>query len=493
MRLQQSIANRAARGMAALLVATAALAQSDPNEAVSLTVDPGVPEEAFIARQPDVTNESVPSPPSPSIQPSPDVTLPDQPSAQMLATAIQTESAEAIAVDDYENAVDGTDLDPGNEFVPSFDWLSPSEPGGRDNFTISFGATVGYDNNVLFSASNVVGSATATASLGMQYVVGTPRFDLFGDLNLATTYFQNRPGGNEQNTFTLLGGSQYQFRPRTQMSLRTSTSYLAQPDPDVIGNTTTDNGSYFVTDTSFDLSYELRPRLSLVANYAFNAIRYDSEVINEQSGFVSQNFSGTANWLLTPRTIILGQLRFNPITYYAAGQGSDGYILLVGLTQTMSPRLEWTLRGGGEYRKIRNPDDALGATTEYLGPFVEGELEYQYDRDSSILANLRYGTEPSGVGALVLRQSFRFGVFVDHRFGRRLSTQFGLNYQNDAFDFPGDTGYSQAIPSGSLTLRYEFNPSIAGTLSGTFYMLRSDLPDADFNRNTVTMGLEISL
>lgn len=466
------------------LVATAAWAQSDPNDFVSLVDDlTPIPEEAFSEPPSGMLAESE--------APVANEIYIRQDSAPIIPAS---ETSEAITVDEFENSSDDG-LGFGSDFFGAgLDLLSPTEPSGRDNLLLTFGANVGYNNNVLFLPGNIVESGTASANIAAQYIIGNPRFSLRSRLDLTTTYYENRPGGNQTSTVIFLLATQYQIRPRLGLDFSTSTSYLAAPDPEVQGGTFTDNGSYSVTVTGFNLSYELLPRLSLVAGYNLNALRYDSEAINEQSGFFSQTFSTTGNWLLTPRSILLAELRYNPIDYYEAGLGSDGLILLFGLTQTVSPRFEWTLRAGAEYRTLRNPDDSLDASNEYLGPFVEGELEYQYRRGSTILGTLRYGTEPSGVSGLVIRQAFRIGLANIHQFGHRLSSRISVNYQNDAFDFPGSQGdYSQTVTSGSISLRYEFNLSMAAIITGSTYMLDSDVPNSAFHQEAVTIGLDFNL
>lgn len=469
------------------------------NAVVSLADDLPVPEEAFVERSPD-SGSSV----EPSVEPDPGtseqvatVNPNDGDLRQSLSAPPSTraEENEAMNVDNFEDQVDADVAFGGPFFGPALNLLSPTEPGGRDNLLITFGSNVGYDTNVLFDAREIA-SGTATGSLGIEFLASVPRLDLAGSLNTAITVFENRPGGDRQNTTSAIATAAYKFRPRITLNLRTSTSYQAQPDPEVQGGTfNSSSGSYVVTDATFDLNYEWRPRLNLVGSYVFNAIRYDDEIVNDQSGFVSQTLSLSTNYLLNPRSVLLGVVRYNGVSYAQDGQGSDGIILLLGLTQTVSPRFEWTLRAGAEFRKLRNPDTSIeDLTSEYLGPFVEGETRYRYSPTSQIVGTLRYGTEPSGVSGFIIRQAFRLGIANNHQYGPRLSSRVGLNYEISNYDQPGTVSdYSQTISSLSSSLRYQLNPTIAAVLTADYLIFESELPNSNYTRGYVTIGFDLKL
>ncbi len=493
---------------------TTALGQTDPNAAVSLADDAGsTPEEAFTEtdRTAPPPREFLPTvaPPRPAasllnrgglIEPPvaarPGVrSLPAAGTESGVEGALVAEQREVIAVDEFENEENTFAPFGGDFFGPALDFLSPTDPSGRDSFLITFGANVGYDTNVVFTPDPIA-SGTATANLGFRFLGRLPRLETDVALNTAVTMFENRPGGDRQNSFSLVGGAVYTFRPRVTLDLLTTNTYSAEPDPEIQGGTfQASNGSYLVSNTSFNVSFQLRPRFSLVFGYTYNSLQYDDEVINDQSGFVSQTLSLTSNYLLSPRTTLLGVIRYNGVSYAQDGQGSDGIILLAGLTESFSSRFETTLRAGAEFRRLRNPDTTIpDLTSEYLGPFVEGELSYSYAPQSTILGTLRYGTEPTGVSGFIIRQTLRMSLSDNHRFGEKLSSQLALSYESSFFDQPGDVAdYSQSISTVSAVLRYQFNPTIAAVVTGNFLIFESELPDSNYDRGFVSFGFDLSL
>lgn len=485
-------------GIAAItwvLLATLTLSPAHAAEPIDLATDLEIersvpPEEAFI--EPVASPSQVLEEDQPAI--SSGAALDASPAP--VATSSQSE---AIAIDEFEDEVSASGVESvGGFFAPAdvsdalIDLISPVSPGQQDNFQLGVAATVGYDNNVLYSSTNQIESLTTSLRGNLNYQFGTPRFRLRTQITANTTYYEERPGGQTDNNFGLFLGADYQYRPRISFRFDTFTQYLSQPNPQLIGSSVSFSGNYFTTDTNFFATYEFRPNISLVSSYNLTAISYEEETVNEQSGFSSQTFSLTANWLVTPISTLLMEYRYNPIEYYEADQGSDGQLLLFGITQTLSPRFEWTLRGGGEYRKIRSSQNQDGPSS-YAGPFVEGEFAYAYRTESSVAGTLRFGTEPSGVSAVTIRTSFRVGLTVEHQFGQRLSGEASLFYQSDSYDQPGaGTDFTQEVYTGNLGLRYEFTPSFAAILRYTYLLLDSELPDSGYDRSAGFTGLEVT-
>lgn len=461
--------------------------------------DPGVPEEAFVLppTAPRQLPRGLPAaapplnlPPPQSVAAVPPLELPDMLPTRFVGPVDGSRRPTSLLVDETLSGDEPLTLNLLDSFI---DFLSPTDPGGRDNFQLNVGTGVGYDSNVLFSAVNRVKSETATAFAVASYAVGLPRFSLESSLTLRTTYYQNRPGGKRDDSYSLRLGAAYQVRPRLSATFSTVTAYQSLPSSTQVGGVFFFTGPYFSTDTFFDLSYEVRPRLSLDFGYLANTVQYDNELINQQSGFLSQSFSLTVNYLVAPRSTLLLQYRFNPLTFPEADQASTGQILTVGLSQQISPRFSWMLQLGGEFRSIENPPENTDAPTEYAGPFAEGELTYQSRPNTRIAGTLRFGTEPSGVAGITIRQTFRVELSVEHDFGQRLTSELGVNYQNDYFDLPGEeSDYGQTIYTGFLTMRYQHNKSLGTFVRLDYLQLVSQLPMIDFDRYLFTMGVDVT-
>jgi hypothetical protein len=363
------------------------------------------------------------------------------------------------------------------------------EPGVRDNLVLTLNTNVGYDTNVLYSATNKVGSATAGANAVLDYKFGSPRFQLESKLTGGVLYYQDRPGGNRDQNYQLLLAAEHQWRPRVHFSFSTNTAYLAQPQPQLVGGVQQFTGSYFYTDTNLGAQIALRPRWSLTLGFQINGFKYQDEAINEGSGYTQQNYSLGMNYLLTPRTTLLFQYRYNPVQYYASGNGSVGQFLLVGVQQTLTPRFTYGLNGGLEYRELQSTNP--NGPKSYAGPFVEGEMTYKAGPDFDIGGNLRYGTEPSGGTTVTVRQTFRAGLSATKAFGYHFDAGLNIYYTSDRYDqSPPFSDYSQDTYTASIDLRYKFARYIALTLHYDYQYVTQEPPPTEYTRSYISLGMQ---
>ncbi len=367
--------------------------------------------------------------------------------------------------------------------------LASDEPYRRDKLVVVLGSTVGYDNNVLYSGVDPVASPTYGVRGRVDYHFGSRRLQLDASLSGGVTYYQNRPGGSNDENFALTLASDYKLMPRVRFTVNTYTAYLSQPSPQVIGGVFQFTGSYFYTNTSLGLNYQVRPRFGISTSFAYNALTYDDKFINNNSGFTQQNYSISGNWLVSPRTTLILQYRYNPVQYYLSGLGSTGNFLLFGVEQSLSPRLNYTFLAGVEARSLQNP--APGAPSSYLGPFAEGSLTYRFAPRSNLVGTLRLGTEPSGSQG-VIRETFRASVGVEHSLGSRLTLTSNLGFERDNYDQPGvQADYTQDIFTGTLALRYQIAQFTYAVVRDDYIFLSSTVPNGTYNRNAISIGLEV--
>ena len=372
-----------------------------------------------------------------------------------------------------------------------FDLLAPGVPYSRDKLVFIVGTSVGYDTNVLYSGANKIGSATYGINGQVDYHFGTRRLKVDARLIGGINYYVNRPGGSDDQNYALTLAVDYQWMPRLGVSFNTYSAYLSQPSPQLVGGIFQYSGSYFYTNSSLDLTYQVRPRFSLVLGYAVNGFKYDDETVNQGSGFYQQNFSLSGNWLYSPRTTLILQYRFNPVTYYESDVGSTGQFLLAGFKQTLSPRLNYSLMFGAEYRSLENP--APGSPSSYLGPFVEGTLNYSLAPNSVITGGLRYGTEPSGNSGVTIRQTFRANLGVSRQLGSRLSLGAGVSVEHDNYDQPGlISDFSQIVYNASVSLRYQFALYTSVVVRDDYIVLHSTAPGNSYTRNYISLGLDVT-
>lgn len=421
---------------------------------------------------------------------------------------VPTDGYEPDLVNEIENEVlfgpqpeeipvaDLPDQDDSNFFLT--DWLSSllslgssGDPDSRDRFRVSVNLNAGYDSNVLSSPVDPIGSAFSSLTGGVTYFIRSPRFELSVRGSGGVTVYQERPGGRTDYNGLLAIGGFYRITRRSSLNTQLDVAYLSQPNPEVEGGISSFQGDYVVTNASLNIAYMLTPTVVLRPGFRLNAITYQDELVNEQSGFNSQTYSFSVEWIARATTTLTGEYRYNPVSYNLDGEGSEGHILTAGFIQAFSKKLNWTLQAGAEQRLIQNPLET--SDTTYLGPFVESTLTYKFAPASELSGRLRYGTEPSGQDGVTIRRTLRTSVGVVHSFSGRLSLQFDLGYENSFYDQPSVIqDYTQEYFWGTAVARYRISDSLSFNLGYSHTAVFTDLGSGDYTRGVTTLGIEVS-
>jgi predicted porin len=376
-------------------------------------------------------------------------------------------------------------------FSNFFELGSPGDPNHPDKLLLTIGTTIGYDDNVFTTKTDEVASGTAGLNGALTYNFGSERLKIASTLALGTTYYDNRPGDDTDFNSAFSLATSYFVTRRLQVSANAAFAYLSQPSPTLIGGVSRFSGDYTTTNLGLGLSYSLRPRLSLRLQYRMNSIAYTEEAQNQSLGFSEQNYILGLDYLLTPRLTLTTEYRYNPLSYDAANQDSTGQILTFGFGASFTPKLRWNFQAGAEARMLNNttqPD----SPSSYIGPFVESDLTYGFAPGSSLVGTLRYGTEPSGAAGISIRQTLRGSLSLQYAFAGRLSGDATLSYEHDSYDQPGEINdFTQEYYTGSLGLRYQFNPALALTVRYEYSTVKSEIEADGYTRGISTLGLQI--
>lgn len=349
-------------------------------------------------------------------------------------------------------------------------------------------ARSGYDTNVETTNINPISSFYTNGSLGILYKFGTPRLRLELDVAGGATYYFSRPGKKMDYSFNLVGAATYIASPRLTFQFNSRIAYLSEPDFLIAGTDAQRVGDYWYTDHQLLMTYIMQPRLSALTRYGYNTLTYVDEELNNSSGRISQNISQALNFLLVPTTTLTAELRVNPVTYYEADLNTLGVFMLFGFEHRFNPRAVWTFQGGAEGRYIQNPVDG---NSLYLGPFLDTNYIYQLGERTQVSWNFHYGTEPSGLNAVSIRQTFRTGLHLSYGFTQRLTGICDIYYQHNFYDQPNVIpDITEQIFSGSLMLRFELNRNLS--LEGVYQYTQDVAPMApglEYTKNVIYAGL----
>jgi hypothetical protein len=381
---------------------------------------------------------------------------------------------------DFSAGLEGPD-DSGGGFPLDLGFFS------RKPFVITFSVRQGYDSNVFTTKDDPDDSWYTNWAAGISYQFGTPRLQFNASVGGGLTYYYTRPGDKTDFNGALTFALTYEATPRLTITANTTTAFLSQPDLTLVGGTNRSDGDYFYTNTSIAAGYQWTEKFSTTTAYRFGAYYYLEDNLNDTQGRMDQTISQSFNYQILPRTIGLVEYRANPVTYYEADLDSFGQFFLLGIDQVLNPRLSWSGRVGAELRFLNNPVDGK---SNYLGPYFESNLSYQFGPASSIGWLMRYGTEASGLTNVTQRQTFRTGINIVHGFTPRISGNLGVTYIVNYYDqrdvIPS---FYENIVQASVGLNFAVNRFVSLSAGYQFTIdVAPDAPEREYNRSVVFAG-----
>ena len=359
-------------------------------------------------------------------------------------------------------------------------------------FTFSFALREGYDDNLFTTETNRSGSLYTNMAGGVNYKAESSRLQLTAALNGGVTYYYSRPGNKFDYTGALNIQGSYKLTPRLTLNFSTNTAYLSQPDLEVAGTSARNNGDYMFSSTTVAGMYQWSDKFSTDTKYNFTPFYYVEESLNDSQGRIEQTIGQSFRWLTLPKTTAVLEYRVNPVNYYSAPLDNFGQFFLLGVDQVFNSKFKVNARGGAELRFYSADND----NPEYFGPYGELNGSYEYQKNSSVGLNLRYGTEASGLSGAATRETFRIGMNVVQGITAKLSFQAGLNYQNNFYnEFDKQTpttGFYENVLEYSLGANFKIMKNLI--LQGGYTYTVDMAPESEqlsYTRNVVFLGLNM--
>lgn len=358
-------------------------------------------------------------------------------------------------------------------------------------FLVSISVRSGYDDNV--NTSSIIPDESWFTNVGasLSYTFGDPRtrFDLAAGGGV--TYYFDRIGNDDYDTNFYLGFSlTHKASARLTLSATTYASYQQQPDFSLFLGLNRRSGAYFYSRDKFTATYLWTPRFSTATSYTLGVIRYDDSAIAAFTDRFENTVGNEFRFLLYPTTTVVGEYRFQIVTFDDIARDSMSHFFLAGFDQRFNPRLDSSFRGGIELRSYEDSGDSRS-------PYFEGAVNYALSKDSTVAWTTRYAIEESDVLLNRSRSTFRTGLRAKYSFTQRISGTLGAYFRHDAYDaINTPMAVSAAFEEDSIDLaiglRYALNRYFALEAGYNHTEVLSDSVFRDYSRNRVFAGLNLA-
>jgi hypothetical protein len=358
-------------------------------------------------------------------------------------------------------------------------------------FTVSASVRGGYDDNVSNTNINAQDSAFANVGVALAYTFGSPRtrFDLAAGAGV-TYYFEDVPGHdydpNVYVSFSLL----HKASPRLILAVTAYAAYQAQPDFTLALGLNRRTGNYFYTRDRFTVTYLWTPRFSTATSYTLGVLQYDSDTIGFFANRFENTFGNEFRFLLWPTTTVVGEYRFQIVSYDDINRDSTSHFVLAGFDHAFNPRFNASVRGGAEFRNYDMGGDLSS-------PYFEGTLTYAVGHDTSVSWSNRYAIEESDVLLNRSRTTFRTGLRAKHDFTPRIAALLGAFYQHDEYDSINappifSSGFGEDTLDLAITFRYAINRFFGVEAGYSHTEVLSDVGLREYSRNRFFGGLNVT-
>jgi hypothetical protein len=327
---------------------------------------------------------------------------------------------------------------------------------------LTSGLDMGYDDNAtltpsaegsLFVGENVVLTYNRPAERTQFYVLGIGRFDQYFNVS------RNDVDGNVTMSLT------HNFS--TRLSLYASVFAAYQSEPNFRSNVGPENvvSDHFYTTDIFSLTYHWSTRFSMITSYKFNRVKYAQASIGNSQDRVDNTLGEQFQFSLTRRTSLVGEYRFETINYDTAPTDSTTHFILAGINHNLTEHLIVHARAGESFRSLEND----GSTAS---PYFESVVDY-ISSNHSLSWTSSYGFESPTAADVTTTKTWRTGLALTYGLTSRISSTAGVYYHHDenagagtqdSFDLTAGLRYTI---NKHFTLHLDYNHTTLSSLGST--------------------------
>lgn len=349
----------------------------------------------------------------------------------------------------------------------------------------SVSATVGYDDNVLTSHNDRVGSGYNYAGVEIASRIGAERTRITGDLQLGGIVYWNSPGRAVDPDILFDLTLTHNLTPRLVVGFSSFTTYQTQPDF-ILGLGQVNNvGNYSFSSNSVALGYQWTPRFSTATSYTLNILYYDNSTVATSQNRLEHIFGQQFRYLVLPTVTAVAEYRFAYEQYLQTNQDSYSNFALFGADFSLSPRFQFNFRTGAEIRT-----NLFAGEGTQIYPDFESTLTYQYRPKSYIQWYNHFGLQQSDINVVGSEKIYQTGLRVLHSFRGKLVLGGAIYYAYKDF--------AQGPPSNendldvSITTSYQLTRRFAIKAGYDFTRVFSSNDTNDYYRNRVFLGASYS-
>ena len=347
----------------------------------------------------------------------------------------------------------------------------------------------GFDDNV------------NTAPLGDASPFTQVNVTLSKDLRTARTLLSMVVGGGVIHYFDRMGDSndytgninlnlQHGISERLALAASIIAAYQTEPQFATDLGSVRRSGNYFSTIDTLSARYMWSPRFSTYTSYQLGLVKYEDALVGAVQDRVDHTLGESLRYALSPRATLIGEYKFELIDYDTAPRDSTTHFALGGLEYQISPQSKASFVGGATFRKFKQGNGDL-----LIDPNGSASFDYLLGPSLGLGWTASYSVEEPNVSETLTQKTLRFrtGLQVKYKPAKHLTANLGLNYYHA--DSSGVLASGSPGVGGQKSTEEGFELVVEGKYAVTdrlFFDLRFDHTQIDsiagYSRNVSTAG-----
>lgn len=351
------------------------------------------------------------------------------------------------------------------------------------------GASAYHDSNIFGSATGEIDSMVYNLSASISYngSLSDQTFVSAG-YELSFDHVADRPGKQNLASHTLTGRIAHAFSSTTNIDINELYQISKNPQSLLAGIPLNTDQSF--KRNQFDLRFATAAnrKTGIVLKYRNMDFAFDAASLAAQLDRMEQLLGVEADFAFLPETKLVGEYRFQDISYDTAGALKDkqSNFLLVGFEHKPGEQLLVTGRAGFEDRQRDGAPDSTA-------PFIEFTARYTYGEDSFFAAGYSHLLEEaSDVARFTDTKLNRIFANVQHRLSGLVTASTSLTYEPSQLQ--GRTGVSDVDEDAvRLGLALVWLPTKNWTITTTFDLDRISSDDSNRDQDRTRFGVSARL
>lgn len=366
-------------------------------------------------------------------------------------------------------------------------------------YTFSVDLRETYDDNVN-TTSGASKQSSLETSLSPSVLVSFPmeNTSLSAGYTFGATYYTQTGGTGDNLQYSHQFNAQFNHAFSGRFSINAGDSLVDSPEPNIYGTTGTPyrDGQNISNSFSSGFSAQWTPLIGTQTTYANTIVRYlNNPSVAASEDSMENTGSQSVSFTVVPNISVSCGGIFDTIDYDQNPRGYTSFSGFLGGNWQALPNVTTSLRCGGSYTETQQLNGSQTSSTSSVSPYIDASGSWQIGERSSLSADYSHEITPSDYAGSNAQESDRVSGSFNYLVSPQLTTHFQVSYTSsntsgsNIYLASSTSSYTQTVYEADAGASYNFIKYFSLTFDITESGVSTGLPDQDYNREQVSIGV----